>query len=123
MKDLLQKLLILRSPGIGAVKYKKLLTEYGDVYSAVDSLHLSDDFIDSVKSEISKALTGGKLNKSTWGAKYSDMKNELDILKARRDSIKKENYQGPNALDEYERDYLIFQSSQSFQLSTSMCIV
>ncbi len=26
-------------------------------------------------------------------------------------------------LDEYERDYLIFQSSQSFQLSTSMCIV
>ena len=27
MKDLLQKLLILRSPGIGAVKYKKLLEE------------------------------------------------------------------------------------------------
>ena len=55
MKDLLQKLLILRSPGIGAVKYKKLLTEYGDLYSAVDSLHLSDDFIDSVKSEIETA--------------------------------------------------------------------
>lgn len=26
-------------------------------------------------------------------------------------------------LDEYERDYLVFQSSKSFQLSTSMCIV
>ena len=26
-------------------------------------------------------------------------------------------------LDEYERDYLLFQTSQSFQLSTSMCIV
>ena len=28
-----------------------------------------------------------------------------------------------NLLDEYERDYLLFQTSQSFQLSTSMCIV
>jgi len=26
-------------------------------------------------------------------------------------------------VDEYERDYLLFQTSQSFQLSTSMCIV
>lgn len=26
-------------------------------------------------------------------------------------------------LDEYERDYAVFQSSKSFQLSTSMCIV
>lgn len=55
MKDLLQKLLILRSPGIGVVKYKKILEEYGDLYSAVDSLHLSDDFVDSVKSEIETA--------------------------------------------------------------------
>ena len=55
MKDLLQKLLILRSPGIGAVKYKKLLEEYGDLYSVVDSLNLTDDFIDSVKSEIETA--------------------------------------------------------------------
>ncbi len=55
MKDLLQKLLILRSPGIGAVKYKKLLEEYGDLYSAVDSLNLTDDFIDNVKSEIETA--------------------------------------------------------------------
>lgn len=26
-------------------------------------------------------------------------------------------------LDEYERDYQLFQSSKSFQLSTSMCII
>ncbi|WP_458454954.1 HepT-like ribonuclease domain-containing protein [Methanobrevibacter sp.] len=26
-------------------------------------------------------------------------------------------------LEEYERDYVVFQSSKSFQLSTSMCIV
>ncbi|WP_458405647.1 hypothetical protein [Methanobrevibacter sp.] len=26
-------------------------------------------------------------------------------------------------LEEYERDYAVFQSSKSFQLSTSMCIV
>ena len=55
MKDLLQKLLILRAPGIGPVKYKNLIAEFGDVYSAVDSLNLSDDCVDDVKREMDKA--------------------------------------------------------------------
>lgn len=55
MNDLLQKLLILRSPGIGPVKYNRLLNQYGDVYSVVDSLNLTTDFIDSVKREIERA--------------------------------------------------------------------
>lgn len=49
---LLQKLLILRMPKVGPATYNKLLAQYGDVFSVVDSLHLSDDFIDSVKREI-----------------------------------------------------------------------
>lgn len=59
MKDLLQKLLILRSPGVGPVKYKNLVAQYGDVYSVVDSLNLTDDFIDTVKSEMEKANSLG----------------------------------------------------------------
>ncbi|MCQ2562748.1 MAG: DNA-processing protein DprA [Alphaproteobacteria bacterium] len=53
--DLLQKLLIIRSPGIGPAKYKNLLQEFGDVYSVVDSLHLTQSFIDSVYKEIETA--------------------------------------------------------------------
>ena len=55
MKDLLQKLLILRTAGIGPVKYNKLIAEYGDVFSVVDSLKLSNDFVDTVKREIGRA--------------------------------------------------------------------
>ena len=55
MNDLLQKLLILRSPGIGPVKYNELLEQYGDLFSVIDSLHLTDDFIDSVKREMDLA--------------------------------------------------------------------
>lgn len=52
---LLKKLLILRSPGVGPAKYNALLDEYGDVSAVVDSLNLSDDFIDSVKREMDNA--------------------------------------------------------------------
>ena len=55
MNDLLQKLLILRTPGVGPVKYQQLITKYGDIYSAVDSLNLDVGFIDAVKREIDSA--------------------------------------------------------------------
>ena len=52
---LLNKLLILRMPGVGAVRYNKLLEEYGDVASVVDSLNLDSEYVDSVKREIDRA--------------------------------------------------------------------
>ena len=55
MTDLLKKLLILRTPGIGVVTYNDLIQKYSDIESAVDSLSLSQDFIDSVKREIENA--------------------------------------------------------------------
>ena len=55
MDDLLKKLLILRTPGIGPVKYNALIAEYGDVSAVIDSLNLTQDFIDSVKREINMA--------------------------------------------------------------------
>lgn len=55
MNDLLKKLLILRTPGVGPVKYNSLLEKYGDLDAIIDSLNLTDDFIDSVKREIDMA--------------------------------------------------------------------
>ena len=61
MDDLLKKLLIPRTPKIGPAKYNALLEQYGDLNAVIDSLNLTQDFIDSVKREI-------------------DMAHELDIL-------------------------------------------
>ena len=48
--------MILRLPGVGAVKYNKLIAEHnGDVFATVDSLHLNQDFIDSVRQEMDVA--------------------------------------------------------------------
>ena len=55
MNDLLKKLLILRSPGIGPVKYNNLITKYGDIDSVLDFLNPSGDFIDSVMREMDNA--------------------------------------------------------------------
>lgn len=59
MNDLLQKLLILRTPGVGPVKYNNLITKYGDVDRVVDSLNLNQDFIDDVKREMDRAYELG----------------------------------------------------------------
>ena len=77
MKDLLQKLLILRTVGVGPVKYNKLIAEYGDVFSVVDALKLSDDFIDNVKREIGRAEELGILFISDDDSRYP--KNLLAI--------------------------------------------
>ena len=55
MNDLLKKLLILRTSGIGPVKYKTLLARYGDDSAIIESLNLDEAFIDEVKREIDSA--------------------------------------------------------------------
>lgn len=55
MNDLLNKLLILRTSGIGPVKYNALLKQYGDDVAIVNSLSLDSAFIDGVKREIDLA--------------------------------------------------------------------
>ena len=87
MNDLLQKLLILRSPRVGAVKYNKLIAEYGDVFTAVDSLNLNQDFIDSVRREIDMANDLGIVYISDEDDRYPqnlrNVKNHLPIISVR----------------------------------------
>lgn len=52
MDDLFKKLLILRTPGIGPVKYATLLKQYGSDDAIVDFLNIDDEFKDSVKREM-----------------------------------------------------------------------
>ena len=57
MDDLLKKLLILRTPGIGPAKYNTLLDKYGDDSIILESLNVQSDFVDSVKREIDLAYS------------------------------------------------------------------
>lgn len=95
MSDLLNKLLILRSPGVGPATYNNLLAKFGDVESAVDSLHLTDDFIDDVKREMDNAYSLGieyiDENDSRYPQNLLNIKNHPIVITARgnTDALKK----------------------------------
>ncbi len=55
MSDIFDKLLILRSPGIGPVSYEKLVRQFGSVAAAADSLRSNTELVDSVRREIDAA--------------------------------------------------------------------
>ncbi len=55
MSELIDKLLILRSPGVGPVGYEKLIRQFGSVESAADSLRHDVSLMDSVLREIDTA--------------------------------------------------------------------
>ena len=59
MHDLYNKLLILRTPGIGPVKYNSLIQKFGSVDAAAESLGADNDFSDSVKREMELAESLG----------------------------------------------------------------
>lgn len=55
MSDLFSKLLIIRSPGIGPVKYADLIRKFGSPDAAAESLSADVDFRDSVLREMDLA--------------------------------------------------------------------
>lgn len=55
MSDLFNKLLILRTPGIGPAKYNKLLKQFGSLDEVVANLGVSDLHKDNVRSEMNRA--------------------------------------------------------------------
>ena len=55
MNSLFDKLLILRSPGVGPIAYEKLIRQFGSVAAAAESLHGDMNLCDSVKREIEAA--------------------------------------------------------------------
>ncbi len=55
MKDLFERLLVLRSPGIGPAKYNELLKKFGEIGAVVDVLNPSQALRDAVMREIDRA--------------------------------------------------------------------
>ncbi len=97
INTLLQKLLILRMPHVGPATYNKLLNQYGDVFSVVDSLHLDTDFIDSVKREMDMAYELGVEYIADDDCRYPrgllDVKNHPIVISVRGniDTLSKPN--------------------------------
>ena len=97
MNDLLQKLLLLRTAGVGPAKYHALIEQYGDVYSAVESLHLDNEFIDSIKREIDTADKLGiqyiTEDNNYYPKNLRDIKNHPPIISVRGniDTLTKKN--------------------------------
>ena len=87
MKDILQKLLILRTPGIGPVKYRNLLQEYNTDENILEHLDLSQDFIDSVKREMDMAYNLGIEYISDTDSRYpiglKNVKNHPIVISVR----------------------------------------
>lgn len=87
MSDIYEKLLILRSPGVGPATYNNLVKHFGDVSSVVDSLKLTDVFKDTVKREIDLA---NQLNivylsdiDSSYPCGLRDVKNHPPVISVR----------------------------------------
>ena len=59
MNDLIDMLLILRSPGVGPVRYKKLVEQFGSVSAAADNLRGDSNLVDAVLREIDSANRNG----------------------------------------------------------------
>lgn len=59
MSDLFNKLLILRAPGIGPVRYAGLIAQYGDAASAAVALGLDGAYADTVRREMDRAAEMG----------------------------------------------------------------
>ena len=87
MNDMLKKLLILRTPGIGPVAYGKLQSEYGADENIVEHLSMSSDFIDSVKREMDRAYDIGVEYISDCDSRYpvelKKIKNHPIVISAR----------------------------------------
>lgn len=59
MSDIFNKLLILRMPRIGPVRYAELIRKFGDVHTAVDALKVSVEHRSAVQREMDMAARMG----------------------------------------------------------------
>ena len=87
MSDLFEKLLIIRTPGIGPVRYMELIRKFGCAAAVVDSLGITADFRDSVLREMDAAQ---RMNihyisddSDFYPANLRDIKNHPPIITVR----------------------------------------
>ena len=85
--QLFHKLLILRLPGIGPVKYHELIRKFGDATAVVESLQISDSHADRVQREMDAALQMGikyiSDDSPEYPANLNKVKNHPPIISVR----------------------------------------
>ncbi len=96
MKDLFEKLLVLRSPGVGPVKYNAMITKFGGAAEAAEFLNLTNEFKDLVAHEMDTAAKLGisfiSEDDDLYPAALRDVKNHPIIISVRgnTDTLKKQ---------------------------------
>lgn len=87
MSDIYNRLLILRTPGIGPAKFNALIKRFGDIGSAAQSLGADVAFCDSIKREMDKAQQLGIHYLSEDDALYPEnlrkIKNHPPVISVR----------------------------------------
>jgi DNA processing protein len=87
MSELFHKLLILRTPGIGAVKYNALIHKFGSAAAAAESLCADTALVDSVHREMELAANLGAVyiceDDSRYPALLRGVKNHPPIISVR----------------------------------------
>jgi DNA processing protein len=87
MNELFYKLLILRTPGIGAVKYSQLIARFGSPWAAAESLMSDSNLIDSVKREMDLSESFGIEyiceDDAAYPQNLRDVKNHPPVICAR----------------------------------------
>ena len=95
MSDLFNKLLILRTPKIGPAKYAEIISKFGSVDSAVESIGVNDSIRDTVLREMDAAAKLGVVyisdDEDIYPANLRAIKNHPPVITARGniDTLKK----------------------------------
>ncbi len=87
MYEILNKLLLLRTPGIGPAKYTQLINKFGDANAAVESMAISADVKDMVMREIEYTSRIGAVyicdTDKLYPEQLRNVKNHPPVLVAR----------------------------------------
>ena len=87
MSDIFNKLLILRTPRIGPVKYNELVSKFGSVDAAADAIGATDELRDSVMREMEQAtqlnITYISDSDDLYPRGLKDIKNHPPVISAR----------------------------------------
>jgi DNA processing protein len=95
MSDILEKLLIIRTPKIGPVRYAELMKRFGSATGVLDYMGISPDFRDSVIQEMEFAYRNNIYyisdDDDLYPAKLRNLKNHPPIITVRGnvDTLKK----------------------------------
>ena len=96
MSDLFEKLLIIRTPKIGPVRYAELIHKFGSVSAVVESMNISGQFRDSVMQEMEFAYRNNIYyisdDSDLYPQRLRELKNHPPIITARgnTDALRKQ---------------------------------